>query len=688
VERPDDPTGPGEAVTLELARLAARLRHAWRAERGALRFVTAPVGGDPVEAELARLDLLAGRRVDPDPEIDKLAERALALDARCASLRAGRPELPLFRLWRRAGLDPVGQDLLLLSLASEVEGGFGRAFGLLGGHRRPDVATAIRLLSPDDPSGAAIRRALAPGAPLVRLGLVELRDPDRAGGLGAELVAPAPVVAAALGLPIDDAALAGVAALAGPPPDRLPVAEALRDRLAVLLGQPGALPILEGPALYERRAVARAAAAAAGRRLVEVDLSQERSAADVAGALRLAWLHDAAMVLELPPPDPTGTPPPPGLVGAAAALLARAAGPLLLSRHEGGPSPALPTDRDLALLPVPLGDLTIRARLWRGGLGEALGGLDADQLARSYALSGGDIEQAARAARLRLEARGGGALTLPDLVDAIDLLHAGRLGRVGRRLRQRVVLADLVLPGDARETLEELEATVRLRTQVLDDWRFGTLSRGRGVSALFYGEPGTGKTMAASAIATACGLALYQIDTAQVVSKWIGETEKNLAEVFRAAESNHALLLFDEADAVFGKRTEVKGSTDRYANLQTNFLLTQLETFNGVSILTTNRDSAMDAAFMRRLSFRVLFPMPEVEEREALWARCLAVHDPALAREVDVAMLARRLVMSGGYIRNAVLRGAYLAAQAGAPITTDLLRHAAELVLRDAGKVV
>ena len=246
----------------------------------------------------------------------------------------------------------------------------------------------------------------------------------------------------------------------------------------------------------------------------------------------------------------------------------------------------------------------------------------------------------------------------------------------------------MVLPEETRETLLEMEATIRLRHRVLDEWQMSRLVRGRGVSALFYGEPGTGKTMAAGAIAEAAGLPLYQIDTAQVVSKWIGETEKNLGEVFRAAEAAHAMLLFDEADAIFGKRTDVEHSTDRYANMQTNFLLTQIELFNGISILTTNRESVMDPAFQRRLTFRTYFPMPDAKERAHLWERMLVEQPKDTLSDIDVKHLAQRLVMSGGYIRNAVLRGAYLAAAANEPLSTETLRRAAELVLRDAGKVI
>ena len=270
---------------------------------------------------------------------------------------------------------------------------------------------------------------------------------------------------------------------------------------------------------------------------------------------------------------------------------------------------------------------------------------------------------------------------------AIDAAFRPILSTVGRRLTTRATHPDFIISEETRETLDEFESTIRLRDQVLDEWNFRRLVRGRGVSALFYGDPGTGKTMAAGVIAAASGLPLYIIDTASLVSKWVGETEKNLGEVFRAAEAGHAMLLFDEADAIFGKRTDVQNSTDRYANMQTNFLLTQIEMFNGVSILTTNRESVMDQAFQRRLTFRVHFPMPDEDERERLWRKMLEGH-AAETSDIAFTELARRLQMSGGYIRNAVLRAGYLAAAQKKPITTALLKHAAELVLRDAGKVI
>jgi SpoVK/Ycf46/Vps4 family AAA+-type ATPase len=222
---------------------------------------------------------------------------------------------------------------------------------------------------------------------------------------------------------------------------------------------------------------------------------------------------------------------------------------------------------------------------------------------------------------------------------------------------------------------------------VLDEWGFARKGgKGVGVSALFSGAPGTGKTMAAGLVAQELQLDLYQIDVSRMVSKWVGETEKNLARLFDAAEAGHAVLLFDEADSLFAKRTEVKSSNDRYANLEVNYLLQRMEAFDGISILTTNLETAVDEVFRRRLAFRLHFPVPEPAERERLWKVMLPA-EAAVAPDLDFASLARRYEMSGGYIRNAVLRAAYLAAGDGAPIAMTHLLRAAALEYAAMGKI-
>jgi SpoVK/Ycf46/Vps4 family AAA+-type ATPase len=191
--------------------------------------------------------------------------------------------------------------------------------------------------------------------------------------------------------------------------------------------------------------------------------------------------------------------------------------------------------------------------------------------------------------------------------------------------------------------------------------------------------------MVASLIARELGLELYQVDLAKVVSKYIGETERNLAAVFDAAEAGHAVLLFDEADSLFGKRTDVRSSNDRYANLETNYLLQRLESFTGICLLTSNHEQAIDPAFMRRLSLHLRFALPDAGERARLWQSMLPAAAPVEGLELET--LAQRFALSGGYIRNAALRAAFLAADGNRPITTALLEHAARLECEGMGRV-
>ena len=193
--------------------------------------------------------------------------------------------------------------------------------------------------------------------------------------------------------------------------------------------------------------------------------------------------------------------------------------------------------------------------------------------------------------------------------------------------------------------------------------------------------------MCSSDLADALQLDLYQVDLSKVVSKWVGETEKNLGELFDAAEAGHAILLFDEADSLFAKRTQVQSSNDRYANLEVNYLLQRMEAFAGIVILTTNHDAAIDEAFRRRLSLRVDFPVPEPDERERLW-RALLPAEAALGPDIDYPALADRYEMTGGYIKNAALRAAFLAADEDAPIAMRHLDRAARAEYQAMGKVV
>ncbi|HEX4458428.1 MAG TPA: AAA family ATPase [Polyangia bacterium] len=711
------------AVAAEVARMALVLRRALRRlrhrELQPAATATGRFDAAGAERELQRLEHPADRAPAlVDGEADKLTTRIETRRHSIARDRAAtRIPLPLYELADRAGLSPLAFDLFLLALAPEIDDGFGRLFQFLRGGasargRALDVATAARILSPTDPGADAVRRALAPGAALADLGLLALsNDGSAAQGctMATTLSVPPAVVAHVLGQELQEPALRG---LLVERPELLPrertfLPDELWPYTTALIDDAHALPLLEGPTGAGKRLLVRALAHERGCKLVELDLTTAPAAfgaAEALAAARLAWLTNAWIAVALPQLDADAPRAQRTWQPGVTELLSRFPGRVILTRDALEPAHldlALATTRRLSPVLVPAPERDRRAELWRDRLGAGADALDYDLLARTYPITGGVITRIAGEARIRARARaerdgtfaaGDGQtatadVTLPDVMAAIDAEFRPILSTVGRRLTTRATHADLIISDETRETLGELESTIRLRDTVLDEWNFRRLVRGRGVSALFYGDPGTGKTMAAGVIAAAAGLPLYQIDTATLVSKWVGETEKNLAEVFRAAEAGHAMLLFDEADAIFGKRTDVQNSTDRYANMQTNFLLTQIELFNGISILTTNRESVMDQAFQRRLTFRVHFPMPEEIERDRLWRQMLSGHS-ATTDEIAFGELARRLQMSGGYIRNAVMRAGYLAAAAGSPITTQLLRHAAELVLRDAGKVI
>jgi len=266
----------------------------------------------------------------------------------------------------------------------------------------------------------------------------------------------------------------------------------------------------------------------------------------------------------------------------------------------------------------------------------------------------------------------------PDEVwDACRSLARPRLEDLAQRIVPGATWDDLVLPELQKKTLRQLAAQVRHRMKVYETWGFaGKGRRGLGVSALFTGVSGTGKTMAAEALARELRLDLYRIDLSSVVSKYIGETEKNLRQVFDAAEEGGVLLLFDEADALFGKRSDVRDSHDRYANIEVGYLLQRIEAYQGLAILTTNLKSSIDTAFQRRLRFTINFPFPDAALREAIWKTIFP--DATPTRDLDPRKLAQ-LNVTGGNIRNIALNAAFLAADAGTPVYMANLVEAAKL---------
>ncbi|MGW4885333.1 ATP-binding protein, partial [Streptomyces murinus] len=290
--------------------------------------------------------------------------------------------------------------------------------------------------------------------------------------------------------------------------------------------------------------------------------------------------------------------------------------------------------------------------------------------------------------RRRTAALAGRAVRPDDLRAAVRAQNGAGLARLARRVEPAVGWDDLVLPAPTHRGLRELAVRARHREQVLGQWRMRPGGgRGRGVIALFAGESGTGKTMSAEVVAADLGMDLYVVDLSTVVDKYIGETEKNLERIFTEASAVNAVLLFDEADAIFGKRSQVKDAHDRNANIESAYLLQRMESFDGIAVLTTNLRANLDEAFTRRLDVIADFPVPDAGQRLALWERCLGGRLPRAA-DLDLGFCADRFELAGGSIRACAVTAAYLAAEAGLPLSMRQLMTAITQEYRKLGRLV
>ncbi|HEX8852892.1 MAG TPA: ATP-binding protein, partial [Pyrinomonadaceae bacterium] len=330
-----------------------------------------------------------------------------------------------------------------------------------------------------------------------------------------------------------------------------------------------------------------------------------------------------------------------------------------------------------------------RALLWQTLAAERgcfAADVDWQELAGKFRLTPGQIERAFISALNGAHLRAGRAHVVEseDLYAACRAQSNQRLGTLARKLKLRHQWSDLVVPPNAHAQLRELCAQMKHRAKVFGAWGFGrALGVREGICALFYGPSGTGKTMAVEIIARELGLDAYKIDLSTVVSKYIGETEKNLNRIFKEAETSNAILFFDEADALFGKRSEVKDAHDRYANIEINFLLQRVEEFDGMVILATNLRKNIDDAFFRRVSLAVEFPFPEEGERFLIWQR----HFPQAApvdEDVDFDFLASRLNVAGGNIKNIAVNAAFMAAENSGRIH---MRHLIRAARREYEKI-
>jgi ATPase family associated with various cellular activities (AAA)/Winged helix domain, variant len=337
-------------------------------------------------------------------------------------------------------------------------------------------------------------------------------------------------------------------------------------------------------------------------------------------------------------------------------------------------------DHTAFVVAVPHPTYAERRRTWRRLTAAA----QVEDVSAKFRLSIGQIVEAAEAARLASATNGRAMPSAAELDLGARQASSTRLGELAARLEPVFEWDDLVLPERPREVLASISAYLRHRDLVLSDWGYGrTVARTQGLKVLFAGESGTGKTMAGQVLARDLGLDLFRIDLATVVSKYIGETEKNLDRIFEAAAGSNAILFFDEADALFGKRSEVRDSHDRYANIEVAYLLQKMESYEGAVILATNLRQNIDEAFLRRLDLLVDFPFPEASDRERIWRLVLPEAAP-VADDIDIPFLATQFKLSGGSIRNASLAAAFLAAEDDGVIA---MRHLVRGVALEYGKL-
>ncbi|RME79440.1 MAG: ATP-binding protein [Chloroflexi bacterium] len=373
-------------------------------------------------------------------------------------------------------------------------------------------------------------------------------------------------------------------------------------------------------------------------------------------------------------------------------------GPVIMAGQKKRPAEGVERSRLLFWQEFPLPTVQQRLMLWRHFIGpeaDTLAPADSAPgqtnglaaLADQFTLTGGQIKDAVVTAR-DMATRRGRSLRLEDLFAAARSHSNPNLSTLARKIRPRYSWSDIILPPDSLAVLREIVSCVQQRPVVLDEWGVGRkLVASRGVTVLFVGEPGTGKTMAAEVIAAELGLDLYKIDLSGVVSKYIGETEKNLERIFNEAQTSNAILFFDEADAIFGKRSEVKDAHDRYANIEVSYLLQRMEAYDGVTILATNLRANLDEAFTRRLQFVVDFPFPDETYRLKIWQTLFPPETPR-ADNLDLPLLARRFKLAGGNIRNVIVSAAYLAAADGRQVTMAHLLHGLRRELQKMGRLV
>jgi hypothetical protein len=595
-------------------------------------------------------------------------EQALAL---AADGGAENADARLADAAARLGLDALDTAVLGLAAAPELDPRYGRLFAYLHDdvtRRLASPRLVANLLAGDGVSHTDILACFRSDAPLRRRGAIRFVEGDGTVPLGdrpAKLADPLAAFLLGLDAPLDPPS--GGRLRRQPIPTTHPGREETVEELRSLLGTDSKLPLVVAGADADAMV-----ALAAGRPLLLCDV-RELSKPDV--------MADAALCCALEGRQLCGS----GLERLEPAERAQLL-KLIDEHHErlillAPTRAAAPTlgDRTVLLVEVPMPHLGEREQAW-STLTDAT---DTSDVAAKFRLSLSQIAEAAEVATITAHTRGAATPEPADLDLGARHASSSRLGELASQLTPRYKWTDLVLPDRQRETLASISAYLRHRDHVLTEWGYEkTVARTQGLKVLFAGESGTGKTMAAEVLGGELGLELFRVDLATIVSKYIGETEKNLDRIFEAATGSNAILFFDEADALFGKRSDVSDAHDRYANIEVAYLLQKMEGYPGAVILATNFRQNIDDAFVRRLDFVIDFPFPEPDDRKLIW-RLLLPEEAPLADDVDLEFLSVQFKLSGGAIRNCSMSAAFQAADEGTSIT---MRHLVRAVAQEFGK--
>ena len=700
--------------------LAAELNRIWLVSERALRaFQRAQIRPQPGHPSIAEVEaILAARRAvrlgnTQQSGVDDEASLTKALEQVESGLQALRKKAPLGRLIANLDLRPLEVETLLVVLAPHLDPPLAEIFNILRGQsmgrRGVDLALVAQLYRLKRTERVTLLDALDPERPLMRWRLVQVLPAESFESFNSmshrSFKPTFDLVSTLCGRTELAPELTRFATLtyAKPTLDDLRYDEAQRRDIEAFCtaatkdrGVGGPWMAIWGPSGIGKRTAAARIAAFAKRPLLAFDPNVvERAHFDEVfpriqreALIRDAMLYIGPMTAEASPTERSV----PLLLNGGRELIRRIEGyrgPLLLG-IDGFQPPKLVADGAVWELAMRLPSEPVRIELWEEALPKDCRAPDVmlDSLARAFKLTPGEIQRSAHEARLIAQRSDGRLVTHADVRGGVERRLRNDLGDLARRTTVSTKWEDLVLPQHDMDRILEFIARKKHEDKVYRAWGFGErVGYGKGLIALASGPPGTGKTMLAGLIAQALDLDLYQVDLAQVVSKWVGETEKQLAKVFDQAERAHAVLLFDEADSLFAKRTEVKQANDRYGNMATNYLLQRLEQYTGVAVLTTNKDTALDEALQRRLTLHLRLEIPDIDERKRLWKTFLPPKAP-VEKDIDLHVLAKEFELSGGYIKNAAVRAAFLAAQANAPIGMEILRLASALELEDMGRVV